>query len=237
MRVYMAEGVRETVVGLRAPASSVPCDELAMGSIVVLRPRPEMHGQLRVSFDVPRTAGWRLFGRSPSDYRFVVHEDDRVDLRRAVDAAILTMDRWPALSGHVGLADPSPRLAQAIWELADLLMSRDRVRLTWEQLIEVDPDVPRTSPIRAELAARADQARAHLKDLDTETATRITHLTRLADETDSFVRRERALANARAALRNSDYLLGTPTPPANTEAQDLADHTSAVLTAYRELTT
>jgi hypothetical protein len=65
--MHMAEGVRETVVGPRAPASSVPCDELAMGSIVVLRPRPGMHGRLRVSFDVPRAAGWRLFGRSPPD--------------------------------------------------------------------------------------------------------------------------------------------------------------------------
>ncbi|GAA2708809.1 MULTISPECIES: hypothetical protein [Actinoplanes] len=236
MRVYLAEGVQETVVGLRAPASSVPCDQLELGSIVVLRPRPGLHGQLRVSFEVPRAAGWRLFGRSPSDYRFVVQQDDRADLRRAVDAAVLTMDRWPVLRDHVGLSDPSPKLAQAVWELAGLLTDRDRVRLTWEQLTEADPDVPRGSPLRAELAARATHARARLRELDVAAGSRVGHLTRLADQTEAFVRQQQALANARALLRESDYLIGAPSPAPGHETLDLAEHTSAVLTAYRELT-
>jgi hypothetical protein len=69
-------------------------------------------------------------------------------------------------------------------------------------------------------------------------ATRLAHLSRLADETESFVRRQRALAEARETLRSADYLLDTGDPalvPADFAA-DLADHTSSVLEAYQELT-
>ncbi|AEV86259.1 hypothetical protein ACWT_5241 [Actinoplanes sp. SE50] len=237
MRVFLAEGVRETCVALRAPAATVPCDHLEMGSLVLLRPRPGVYGQLRLAFEPPRSASWRMLGRSPGEYRFVVHQGDRAALHRSIEAAVRTLRRWPILSGHVGLADPSPRLARTLWDLSGLLIERDRVRRTRDRLTDVDPAVPPDTPLRAELADRAAQARLRLRHLGVQARDQLTHLTRLAAETDAFVRHEQASAAARAALRASDYLLSPAAPaPPDDEALDLADHTSAVLRAYRELT-
>jgi hypothetical protein len=138
----------------------------------------------------------------------------------------------------VALADPSPTLAVALWELAGVLLDRGRVRDSWTRLSAVGRSVPADSPMRAEVAERTDRARTRVDRLDDTVTTRLQHLSRLADETESFVRRRRALAEAREALRSAEYLLdsGDPGHLPPDSAADLADHTSAVLAAYQELT-
>ncbi|MEV6350433.1 hypothetical protein [Actinoplanes sp. NPDC051851] len=242
MRLYLAEGVAETVVGRRPPSAPFACDHLVLGSLVLVRPRETLLGQQRITYAVPRTAGWRLLGRTPGDYRVLTHRDDRADLRRAADAAVMILDRWPLLRDYLPMDEPSATLAAALWSLTGVLTDRHEVRLSHARLTDIDPAVPRGSRIHAELTDRADQARLHLRRLDTSVAHRIRHLTRMADETEAFVRQEQAISGARALLRDTTHLLDDPAalspalpPPPTDDAADLADHTSAVMSAYRDL--
>ena len=236
MTLYFAEGATRTLLGRRPPAVTGPCDHLELGAFTIVKPRPLLPGEPPVSFGVPRIAGWRILGRSRSDYRVVIVQPDRQDLHRAADAVILTLDRWPKLRRYLDLDDPGPTLATAVWDLAGVLLERGQVRASRDQLADIDRDVPADSPIRTELAERAERAGAVLARLDADVAARVDHLTRLADETEAFVAQERALARARAVLENADNLLGAAPAATFDSAADLAEHTSAVLAAYRELT-
>jgi hypothetical protein len=237
VRIYLAEGMHRTLVGRRPPTVRGRCDSLRHGSVTVIRPRPGP-GLRPPGFAIPRAAGWRILGRSRDDYRMLNADPDRDAMRRAAAATVLALEYWPLLRAHVALADPGPALAVALWDLAGVLVERGRVRDSWTRLSAVGRGVPADSPMRAEVAERTDRARARTERLDGAVTTRLQHLSRLADETESFVRRQRALAEAREALRSADYLLdtgdATHRPPDT--AADLADHTSAVLAAYRELT-
>jgi hypothetical protein len=237
VRIYLAEGLHRTLVSLRPPTVRGRCDRLSHGSMTVIRPRP-VPGLWPAGFAVPRVAGWKILGRSRADYRMLNADPDRDAMRRAAAATVLALECWPSLRSYVALSDPSPALAAALWELAGVLLERERARGSLNRLSDVGRGVPADSPIRAEVAERADRARDRVVLLDGDVTTRLHHLTRLADETESFVRRQRALAEAREALRSADYLLATGDPAAlpTDTAADLAEHTSAVLTAYQELT-
>jgi hypothetical protein len=172
---------------------SGPYDRLTFGRVTIVRPRTPAPGAAPVGFAIPNLAAWRFLGRSRDDYRMVNVTADRKTLSRAADATILVLGCWPSLREHVALADPSPALAVALWDLTGVLLERERVR----------------------------ESCARLSDVGRE----------------SFARRQKALDEARAVLRSADYLMvtGDHTRPVD-PAADLADHTTAVLAAYRELT-
>jgi hypothetical protein len=238
VRIYLAEGVNRTLVSRRPPAVSGPHDLLDLGSVTIVRPREQEEPDAEpVSFAVPRIATWKILGRSRDDYRMLNATADRQALRRAADATILALGYWPSLREHVALADASPALAAALWDLAGVLLERGRVRDSWNRLSDVVRGVPVDSTIRAEVAERVARARERVDRLNGQVTTRVQHLTRLADETESFVRRQQALDKAREVLRAADYLMdtGDSTGQVDTGA-DLADHTTAVLAAYQELT-
>ena len=239
MRIYLAEGSNRTLIGRRPPAVSGPCDHLELGAVTVVRPRPGPDDDPLVEFAIPRTAGWKILRRSRDDYRMLNARSDRETMRRAADATILALGHWPALRSHVALADPSPALATALWDLAGVLVERDRVRASWNRLAKAGRGVPANSPIHAQVAERVAQARNRIERLNADVTARVGHLTRLADQTEAFVRRQRALDEARAILRDADYLLETGDParlPGSDTVADLAEQTSAVLAAYQELT-
>jgi hypothetical protein len=236
VRIYLAEGLHRTLVGRRPPTVRGRCERRHLGSVTVIRPGPVADGR-PAGFAIPRVAGWTFLGRSLDDYRVISPDIDRDAMRRAAAATVLALEHWPLLRTHVALADPSPTLAAALWDLAGVLLERKRVRDSWHRLAAVGRTVPADSPMRAEVAERTDRAAARVGRLDRDVTTRLTHLSRLADETESFVRRQRALAEAREALSAADYLLDTGDPalvPAD-PAADLTEHTSAVLAAYQEL--
>jgi hypothetical protein len=236
VRIYLAEGSNRTLVSRRPPAVSGPVDHLELGNVTIVRPR---ESEEQVRFAIPRTAGWRLLGRSRADYRMIDVLADRNALGRAADATIVTLGHWPALRSHVALADPSPTLAQALWDLAGVLVERSRVRASLGKLSSAGRGVPRDSPIHGQVAARIARARERMSRLDGEISARVRHLTRLADETELFVGRQKAIDAAQAVLRDADYLLETGDPGRLSRSDggaDLAEHTSAVLAAYRELT-
>ncbi|MEU4239049.1 hypothetical protein [Actinoplanes sp. NPDC026619] len=232
MKLFLADGKTQTLVSRRPPTVSGPSDNLEFGSVVIVRLR-----QRSDEVGIPATANWRLLGRSAADYRVLTVPEDRDDLRRAIDATILTLDRWPALRRHLNLDDPSPTIATTIWELTGTLLERERVGDTWSELAQILEEIPPDTPIHAETADRVNRAQALFERLTADTTSRIAHLTKLADETEAFIQRQDSLARAREALRDADYLFEATelTPPAD-NARDLADHTTAVLTAYNELT-
>jgi hypothetical protein len=237
VRIYLAEGLHRTLVSLRPPAVRGRCDRLSHGSITVFRPRPA-NGWGPPGFAIPRIAGWGVLGRSRADYRMLNADPERDAMRRAATATILALDCWPALRAYVALSDPSPALAAALWDLAGVLLERERARRSLTDLSDAGRAIPAGDPMRIEVAERAGRAHDRISFLDGDVSVRLHHLTRLADETESFVRRQRALAAAREALHSADYLLETGDParfPPD-PATDLAEHTSAVLTAYQELT-
>lgn len=236
MRIYLAEGLHRTLVSRRPPTVRGGCDRLRHGSVTVVRPRPA-DGSRAPGFAIPRIAGWTFLGRTRDDYRMLNADPDRDAMRRAAAATVLALECWPSLRSYVALSDPSPALAVALWDLAGILLERERVRASLNRLSDVGRGVPADSPVRGEVAERAGQARERVVALDGDVTTRLFHLTRLADETESFVRRQRALAEAREALRSADYLLETVSSVPADSAADLAEHTSAVLGAYQELTT
>jgi len=96
--------------------------------------------------------------------------------------------------------------------------------------------VPDGTTTAAELADRIARADADLARLTADIDQRRTHLWRLADEVAGFVTEQQALARANAMIRDVDQRRGLPAPPSADAAGELADHTTAVLAAYRELT-
>ena len=63
-------------------------------------------------------------------------------------------------------------------------------------------------------------------------------MARPADETEAFVRQQSTLEHARSVIRSADYLsnVAETRAPALDDAEELAERTTAVLAAYRELT-
>ena len=238
VKLYLAESATQTLVGRRPPACTIAVDRLTFGPVIVVRPRPDPGGLLLEPFAFPSAMSWRLLRRSRDDHRLLTAEPERTDLRTAATAAILTLDRWPSVRRHFDLADPGPALAGVLWELTGTLAERQRVRRTLAELTDLHAEMPPGSAIGQQTADRAHRAQARLAALDAAVRDRLDHLGRLADETEAFVRQQRALDRARSVLRDADYLLETgdavAAPPDS--ARDLAEHTSAVLAAYRELT-
>ncbi|MCW6009590.1 hypothetical protein K1W54_34380 [Micromonospora sp. CPCC 205371] len=93
---------------------------------------------------------------------------------------------------------------------------------------------PASTATAAELADRA-HTDTDLARLDAESGQRCAHLRRLADEVSQFVTEQQALARAAATIRDVDRVRGIPPTVTADVAGDLAEHTAAVLVAYREL--
>ena len=240
VKLYLAESATQTLVGRRAPACTVVVDHLTFGPVVVVRPRPDPGGLLLEPFAFPSAFSWRLLRRSRADHRLLTAEPDRADLRTAATAAILTIERWPAVGRRLDLGDPGPALAGILWDLTGTLTDRQRVRRTLAELTGLHAEMPAGSAIARETADRAGRARDRLATLDAAVHDRLEHLARLADETEAFERQQRAFDRARSVLREADYLLDAapagPVPAPADTARDLAERTSAMLAAYRELT-
>jgi hypothetical protein len=75
--------------------------------------------------------------------------------------------------------------------------------------------------------------------LDAEVDARLAALTDLAERCQRYVREERAIARARAAVQRADETLADALAPVDRALEpghELADRTAAVLDAYHELT-
>ena len=170
-------------------------------------------------------------------HQVLTHYEDRDVVKRAAQNVRVTAAAWPKLRAHVALDDPSPVLASQLWELTLLATERSTARQLRQKLAVSGVGVPAGTATALELADRIAAVDQDLAQLNTAITSRQTHLWKLAHQVRAFVDEQEALARARATIRDADQHRGIPlTDPAPTAGAELADHTGAVLAAYRELT-
>ncbi|MDG4833049.1 hypothetical protein O7627_27630 [Solwaraspora sp. WMMD1047] len=167
----------------------------------------------------------------------VGHYDDRDVIRRAAQNVRATAAAWPRLRAHVALDDPSPVLVTQLWDLALVVANRGIARHLRHELTVSGAGVPTGSATALELTDRIAAVEQDLAQLDEDIRQRQTYLWQLAHKVRAFVDEQEALARARVTIQHADQQAGiSVTDPAVNAASDLAEHTSAVLAAYRELT-
>jgi hypothetical protein len=184
--------------------------------------------------------GLRRYGRVARQWteghQVLTHHDDRALVNRAADRARYIAAAWPALRVHVGLDDPAPVLVRQLWDLTLLVGERAAARDLRGRLVAAGYGVPAGTTTAAELADRIARTDDDIARLDADIEQRSVHLRRLADEVAAFVIEQEALARANAMICDADRRRDVPAPALPDAVVDLADHTTAVLAAYRELT-
>jgi hypothetical protein len=166
----------------------------------------------------------------------LTRHEDRAVIDQAVRCVRYTTGVWPRLRAVVDLDDPAPVLVRQLWDLAVTVSQRAEVRDLRQRLLAAGHGVPAGSTTAANLADRIVRTDEELARLTTDIDQRRQHLQRLTDEAAAFVTEQQALARANAMIRDADQRNGVPTPAPPSIVSDLADHTTAVLAAYRELT-
>jgi len=167
-------------------------------------------------------------------HQVLTYYDDRAVVQDAAKNVRYTAAAWPQLHAHVDLDNPAPVLAGQLWDLTLLVGERAAAREVRKKLQIAGYGVPDGTATAVELADRIARTDAGLARLTADIDQRRTHLWRLADEVAAFVTEQQALAQANAMIRDVDQRRGAPAPA--DVAGELADHTTAVLAAYRELT-
>lgn len=170
-------------------------------------------------------------------HQVLTHYEDRDVIRRAAQNVRATAAAWPQLAAHVALDDPSPVLTTQLWDLTLLVGERSAARQLRQELVVAGVGVPAGTATGLDLADRIAAVDQDLSELDTAIRQRQTYLRQLAHQVREFVDEQETLARARATIRDADQRRGVTSPgPAPNSAGELADHTAAVLAAYRELT-
>lgn len=183
--------------------------------------------------------GWRRYTwvaeQWTEGHQVLTHYDDRDVIKRAASNVRYTATTWPQLRAHVDLDDPAPVLVGQLWDLTVLVGERASVRELLQRLQMAGHGLPEGTTTATELADRITRTETDLDRLTADIDQRRTQLWRLAKEVGAFVGEQEALARANAMIHDADQRRGLPAPAANAVGE-LADHTSAVLAAYRELT-
>jgi hypothetical protein len=171
--------------------------------------------------------------------RVLRHAEDTDAFTTARQASEWVIDAWPRIGAMVGVADPGPVLAGSLWTLSEVLVSRSTLRDQRDELEQINTDLPTDTEVWREVDDRVAQFDTALAALDTEVDARLATFTDLSERCQRYVREERAIARARAAMLRADHTLGEALAPMDGAlelGQELAERTAAVLAAYRELT-
>jgi hypothetical protein len=166
-------------------------------------------------------------------HQVLTHYADRTVLRAAVHDVRYIVSAWPQLNAHVDLDDPAPVLVSQLWDITVLVGELATARELCQQPHSAGYGVPDGTTTAAELADRIDRAGTDLTRLTADVDQRLAHLRRLSSEVARLVTEQQALVQANA-MGDVDQRRGLPTPAADATV-DLADYTTAVLAAYREL--
>ncbi|MET0423550.1 MAG: hypothetical protein ABW046_06735 [Actinoplanes sp.] len=188
------------------------------------------------------TAVWRRQARAaqpanfapPTDASILRSPEERIAYDRAVVVSRRVRATWPGLSGMIDPAEADVALTRALQDLAEVMARRQDLRRLRAELSAVRrKDVPADSPALLALDAQRETAdRLWLETADQ--ANRILRGIDRAARTGETFLREQAIG---ATARQAELVLAGLTegaPPAET-APDLADRTTAVIDAYRDL--
>ncbi|GAA0537106.1 hypothetical protein GCM10010172_18090 [Paractinoplanes ferrugineus] len=178
----------------------------------------------RTTFRLPADSGARVL-RTP---------EERAAYGRAVAVARRIRRTWPALPGMIDPESADRTLTHALDDLATLLVRRQEIRRLRAGLDGVRvQDVPAASPAALALT----EQRARTEALWLASAEQANRILRSIDETavagEVFVREQRIGATARQAEATLARLTVGAAPAE--AAPELAENTTVVLAAYREL--
>lgn len=184
---------------------------------------------------------WRRQARAAQIGTFEAHgrvlttPQERATYERANLTARRIRRTWPALSGMIDPVTAGDALTEALDELATLMARRQEIRRLRDGLSGVRADVPADSPAKLALADQRDR----VEQLWRETGEQADQILQAIEETaragETFLR-ERHLG---ATVRRAETMLASLSagaPPTET-GLDLAEHTAAVISAYRDLET
>jgi hypothetical protein len=183
---------------------------------------------------------WRRQARAAQPGVFEAPADARVlrQGRPTYERAIVTARRirrtWPALSGMIDPVTTGHALTGALDDLATVLVRRQEILRLRDGLAGVrEEDVPADSPAKLAL----DGQRERVERLWRETGEQAEHIVSAIEATarsgEAFVREQRLGETVRRAeLELASLSVGAPADGGGTE---LAERTSAVIGAYRDL--
>ncbi|XVV09185.1 hypothetical protein ACQP2X_30605 [Actinoplanes sp. CA-131856] len=173
--------------------------------------------------------------RPPADqpFRTLFDEPERQRFGQALDVARALSATWPELAGLVDRREAVWALNQALWDIADLLAGHQEIRRLAESLDrEGAGGGPLTGELSRTLAGQLAEARGRLRRLDDEVTSRIAALETAESAGRGLVREMRLIEAMREAARS---LGEQPAAPAVDPGAELAERTTAVIDAYREL--
>jgi hypothetical protein len=152
----------------------------------------------------------------------------------AISVIKATRRRLGALADQV----PPQTLDEALWDLAGVLIHRDRARDTQQQLQATLTRLATGEPLAEQLQTRQARLARLRHELDTDLDGRLASLNSLADACRHFLTNQEITHQARQAAHTADTVLGTvtiSTQPPGDQAADLAERTAAILDAYQQL--
>ena len=164
------------------------------------------------------------------------HASVRATRCTRVNSAGRVRRSWPALAGLVDRDDAERALSRSLAELAALMCRRQQIRRLRGELATVDHrEVPADSAAMLALTAQ----RQRVDQLWRETGATANRMLRALDQAalagENLIREQRLAATVRAAELT---LAGVAAPGASAAVEagpELAEHTAAVIAAYREL--
>jgi hypothetical protein len=183
----------------------------------------------------------RRIGTAPrarrADVLLLSSHSERAAFEHAIDTADRIVETWPALGSLIDVPEAEAMLAEAVWEIAGVLSRRQELARVLAGLSRPDfAAVPTADQTARELHAQLRATKVALSRIEVDLARRVASLRRAEEAGRDFIRDQdmrRAIRAAEESLAATP--LDLPTIPVDTAA-DLAEHTHAVLAAYRELT-
>ncbi|MCU1656342.1 MAG: hypothetical protein JWO57_998 [Pseudonocardiales bacterium] len=176
--------------------------------------------------------------RRRDDHKVLIDDDDRAAMSEAIDVGERISSTWPALRGMVDTAVAERLLAHALWELAGVLERRQGLREMRDDLAGQDhDDLPAESRTARVLLAQREKVASAFAGLDAEVDRHLADMAATAIAGENFIREQEIGELVRDADQRLAMLAPDDLPGESSPGSQLADHTDAVLTAYRELNT
>jgi len=158
------------------------------------------------------------------------------DWQRVESASRTIINSWPALGDLADPADIVPTLRRARFQLARLLVARDKLDKSIEELRAAPRGLSDDDPLRAELSEQRRLLDDRREQIAEQVGDRIDALWRLAIRSSGFAHQQQVAEEARRSLkRAADTVAHLPALAGADPVQELAERTEAVLDAYREL--
>ncbi len=161
---------------------------------------------------------------------------ERAAYERAVVVSRRIRRTWPALGDLIDPADADRTLTRALAELAALMARRQQIRLLRTELRAARPGpLPADSLAVQALAAQRDRVERLWRTTGAQANRMLAGIDAAALAGESLIREERLRQTARDAERAITRLAPAGPAPVAEAGPELAERTTAVIAAYREL--